>query len=102
MARLPAHMQATDYASIDGDLSTQQTSDDISNFIPSKVSKDLKTDEEDCEKEDESVTSIRPRPTSTLSDYCTSIQSIRDLTTIVSHSMEIPMLFMFKNHAKAT
>ncbi len=71
MAKLPPHMQANDYEAIDDELSTEETSDNISDFITSKVPEEL-TDEKECEVEDESATSIP----STISDYQTEIQSI--------------------------
>lgn len=47
MVRLPLHMQVTTYETIDDDLSTDETSDDVFNFITSKVSDDLLDDEDD-------------------------------------------------------
>ncbi len=79
MAKLPPHMQANDYEEIDDKLSTEETSANISDFITSKVPGEL-IDEEECEEEDESATS---NP-STITDYHTVIQSIRDLITFVS------------------
>lgn len=50
MVRLPPHMHVTAYEIIDGDdLSIEETSDNISNFIGSEVSDDL-PDEEDVEQ----------------------------------------------------
>lgn len=72
-------MQASDYVSIDADLSTEESRDDVANFIPSQVTDDS-TDEEECEKEDESLVIVP----SVVNDFPSAIESIRDLTTFIS------------------
>ncbi|KAM7248959.1 hypothetical protein ACFE04_008357 [Oxalis oulophora] len=78
MAKLPPHMQASDYDEIDIDLSTEETSDDISNFI-AEVPEEV-TDDEDAEKEVESDAGTP----SNVTNYQTAIKSISDLTSFAA------------------
>ncbi|XKL68767.1 hypothetical protein PGB90_006536 [Kerria lacca] len=77
MAKLPSHMQAIDYEEIDADLSTEETGDDISVFIPTKIPEDL-TDEEDFEEE------LDSSPPSNVTNYSEALQNIKELTKFVT------------------
>ena len=49
-AKLPPHMQTTDYVSVDNGLATKETDDDMTSFISSEVSEALTDEEEHMKK----------------------------------------------------